>query len=372
MNRYFDNGSTSFPKPPEVAMAMAHYLNHCGGTYGRAAYGKVMDSTRVVEQCRDRVASLLGVTDGSHIAFTLNATWGINAIVHGLKLTEGTVLVSPLEHNAAMRPLFDIAQRGIISIEVLPSLADGSIDLNALSAKQKKNAKLICCVHQSNVNGVIQPVKDLCAWAADVPVLVDATQSAGDVPVMGDEWGAEAVVFTGHKGLLGPSGTGGFYIRHPELLHPFIQGGTGSNSEHFEMPQELPDRFEAGTPNLVGIVGLNAAMEHKPCRQTSQRQWLEWIETLRQIEGIQIYGASSEEHQGNVVSFTHHKMSPSQIAYQLFDKYGIEVRQGLHCAPLAHQSIGTFPTGTVRVALSPYHTAEDLSYLHEAITRITH
>lgn len=370
MNRYFDNGSTSFPKPPAVSQAIGHYLTCCGGTYGRAAYGKVLEATKMAEQCRDRVAAILGVSDAGRVAFTANATSAINTIVHGMNLKGGRVLVSPMEHNAVMRPLYDLEQQGIIETEVLPALPDGRIDPAVFCHPPHRAVKLICCVHQSNVNGVVQPVEALCRWAGAIPVMVDATQSAGYIPVMGDGWGAEAVVFTGHKGLLGPTGTGGFYIRHPQLLHPFMQGGTGSNSEHYGMPQEMPDRFEAGTPNMAGLAGLNAALEHIPQWQITHQQWMDWIEKLRQQDGIRVYGASQAEDQGKVISFTHCTLTPSTIAFELFEKHGIEVRQGLHCAPLAHRTIGTFPTGTVRVALSPYHSMDDLTYLLMAIEQI--
>ncbi len=370
MNLYFDNGSTSFPKPPEVTQAIGNYLTKCGGTYGRAAYGRVQEATMMVENCRDQMATILGVADAAKIAFTPNATTAINTIIHGMDLKGGKVLVSPMEHNAVMRPLHALAQQGLIEIGYLPAHPDGHIHMEALPNQPDKTVKLICCVHQSNVNGAIQPIEALCQWAGDVPVMVDATQSAGYIPVMGDAWGAEAVVFTGHKGLLGPTGTGGFYIRHPQRLQPFIQGGTGSNSEHFDMPNQMPDRFEAGTPNMAGLAGLNAALAHAPQWQITQAQWIGWIERLRQVDGITVYGAMQAENQGKVVSFTHRDMNPSQIAFQLFQTHGIEVRQGLHCAPLAHKTIGTYPTGTVRIALSPYHSLEDLNYLIKAINEL--
>lgn len=370
MNLYFDNGSTSFPKPPEVAQAIGNYLTTCGGTYGRAAYGRVQEATMMVENCRDQMANILGVADAEKIAFTPNATTAINTIIHGMDLKGGKVLVSPMEHNAVMRPLHTLAKRGLIEIGYLPSHPDGRIHMEALSNQPDKTVKLICCVHQSNVNGAIQPIEALCQWAGDVAVMVDATQSAGYIPVMGDTWGAEAVVFTGHKGLLGPTGTGGFYIRHPQLLQPFIQGGTGSNSEHFDMPHQMPDRFEAGTPNMAGLAGLNAALAHAPQWQITQAQWIGWIERLQQVDGITVYGAMQAENQGKVISFTHREMDPSQIAFQLFQTNSIEVRQGLHCAPLAHKTIGTFPSGTVRIALSPYHTMEDLDCLMKGVNEL--
>lgn len=367
MNPYFDNASTTFPKPPQVADAMAAYINGCGGTYGRAAYGRVYEATGIVESCRDRVAALLGVADVANIAFSTNATSGINTVIKGMNLSGGTVLMSPMEHNAVMRPLHHLEQQGVIKTEILPFTSDGRIDLETLTAKPGNNVKLICCVHQSNVNGVIQPVSELCQWAGDVPVMVDATQSAGYIPVEGDKWGAAAIAFTGHKGLYGPTGTGGVYIRNASLTTPLIHGGTGSNSESYEMPADMPDHLEAGTPNMVGLAGLDAALANHPQWQITDDEWFGWIDSLQSINGIKILKANNNEYQGRVISFTLRKHQPSEIAFLLYQKFGIEVRQGLHCAPLAHRTLGTFPNGTARIAISAYHTIDDLLFLADAI-----
>ncbi len=367
MNKYFDNASTSYPKPPQVAEAVAGYINGCGGTYGRAAYGRVYDATSMVERCRDGVAAFLGVANAGNIAFTPNATTAINTIIRGMNLRGGTVLVSPMEHNAVMRPLYHLEQRGDIKIAYLPSHSDGRVDTEALSSVATEDVRLVCCVHQSNVNGVIQPVAELCRWAGKIPVLVDATQSAGYIPVEGDLWGAAAIAFTGHKGLYGPTGTGGFYVRDYSMAEPLVRGGTGSNSESFEMPNDMPDLFEAGTPNMVGLAGLNAALVNHPQWNVTDHQWIAFIEKLRAITGIKVYCANNMQFQGRVVSFTHDKHLPSEIAFNLFSSFGIEVRQGLHCAPLAHRTLGSFPSGTVRIAISAYHTADDLNALLKAI-----
>lgn len=370
MNPYFDNASTSYPKPHQVADAVAGYISNCGGTYGRAAYGRVYEATSMVESCRDALADVLGVADAAKIAFTANATSAINTIIRGMNLKGSTVLVSPMEHNAVMRPLHHLEQQGIIRTEILPCESDGRIDMKALNNRPDSKVALICCIHQSNVNGIIQPVEELCNWGGHIPVMVDATQSAGYETIEGDRWNAAAIVFTGHKGLYGPTGTGGFYLRNPLMIEPLMRGGTGSNSESYEMPGETPDRFEAGTPNMAGLAGLNAALRNHPKWQISKKEWIEWIESLKTINGIKVYSAQQPQFQGFVMSFAHFSKQPSEIAFELFDRYGIEVRQGLHCAPLAHRTLTTFPNGTVRIALSAFHTTDDLTYLRNAISRI--
>lgn len=372
MNRYFDNGSTSFPKPPQVADDIHQYLTQLGGTYGRSAYRRVFESTQKVEACRDALAQLFGTSLSENVSFCANATMAINTIIKGLPLSGKTVWVSPLEHNAVMRPLTVVATRNNITIKILPTHPDGTIDLNALQSIDKSDIGLIIINHQSNVSGVIQPIADIARWAADVPVLVDGSQSAGCLPILIDEWGIDYFVFTGHKGLLGPTGIGGFFARHPERLQTLVEGGTGSHSDSFDMPDVMPDRFQAGTPNMVGIIGLLGALEHVPEPQHSDRDVLQLMDNIRALDGYQVIGASDPSCQGHLFSITHSRLSPSGIAQALYSQFGIEVRSGLHCAPAAHQFYHTFPHGTVRIALSPYHTPNDLNDLCQALDKISH
>lgn len=369
MNTYFDNAATSFPKPPEVALRMCRFMNEEGGTYGRAAYPRVQNATAMVEQCRDALASVMGVSVAEHIAFTSNATTAINAVLLGLNLPRGfRIGVSPLEHNAIMRPLYHLGQTTGIEIVVLPHFSDGCIDVGALKTSGMA-LDMLAINHVSNVNGVIQPVEKLAvlARANSWRILLDASQSLGEIPVDAAHWGLDYVAFTGHKALRGPAGTGGFYAKEPHLISPTIFGGTGSLSQSYEMPDDLPDRFQAGTPNLVGIAGLLAAIENKPAPMHLRSEFLRLLASLRSIDGCTVYSAIEENRQSELFSFAHQRLSPSEIAQRLQDRHGIDTRAGLHCAPLAHRSIGSFPIGTVRIALSPYHTGEDLEYLLKAV-----
>ncbi len=369
-NTYFDNGSTSFPKPNQVAEAMRAFMSEIGGTYGRAAYGRVFKTSWMVEECRGRLSGLLGVSESAHVCFTHNATLAINTVLKGLDLKDAEVLVSPLEHNAVMRPLEMLKTKKNITWRSLPAAKDGTILPEDISRFISSKTRLVIVNHQSNVNGVIQPVAAIKREVGDIPLLLDTAQSLGSVPVCGDEWNIDFIAFTGHKGLLGPTGTGGFFVRNPALIEPLVFGGTGSRSDSFEMPAFMPDRFEAGTPNTVGISGLNAALLHRPLQQWQPADLLTLLDTIRQVPGVRVLSASNPVNQGSLFSLTHRKMPPSVIAQKLFERFGIELRPGLHCAPFAHKHFSTFPGGSARIALSPYHTPGDLEHLALALNSI--
>ncbi|WP_010415932.1 aminotransferase class V-fold PLP-dependent enzyme [Anaerophaga thermohalophila] len=369
-NTYFDNASTSWPKPVEVGKAMDEFLRKLGGTYGRAAYGRVYQTSMIVEQCRNAIGEMLGVSESGNIVFTANATVGLNAIISGLDLHRCEVLVSPLEHNAVMRPLQRLSEKADVTWKLLPAGTDGRIIPEKVPEVISSKTRLIIVNHQSNVNGVLQPVDELRQYTGQIPLVVDVTQSLGNEPVQGDKWGAGFIAFTGHKGLLGPTGTGGFFVRNPEKLSPFFFGGTGSRSESFEMPQFSPDKYEAGTHNTVGLSGLLAALNHRPKQEWTREKFKELIQRLRRIKDVRILGADDFQHQGGLFSIAHSAYPPSTIARRVYDKFGIEIRSGLHCAPQAHKYLDTFPTGSARFAFSPWHTNDDLEKLGDVLEEV--
>lgn len=374
MNLYFDNASTSFPKPQAVVDAITHFMTYVGGTYGRGAYARVVESTTIAEQCRDLLAQRLGSNNSSvNIFFTHNATAASNTLLKGMGLKNCKILVSPMEHNAVMRPLQHLVQNYGITVETLPHDKFGRVDCYQLTHMNLSDVALIVVNHQSNVSGVIQPLGEIKVAAPHTPVMVDLSQSLGAVPCHVDTWGVDYAIFTGHKSLFGPTGIGGFYARRPDTIATAMHGGTGSRSDTFLMPESYPDRFEAGTPNMVGIAGLCTALENVPASQHTFEDFRTLMEQTQQIDGITLHAAVEDTReattsvQGELFSFTHSSIPPSVICQRLFERHGIETRQGLHCAPLAHRTLGTFPNGTLRIAPSPYHTSEDFALLVGAI-----
>lgn len=370
MNRYFDNAATSFPKPEGVGREMLRYLEQVGGSYGRSSHGHALEVSRTIEGVRDQIACVLGAGCPEKVVFSANGTSALNMALRSLVGTGELVFTTSLEHNAVMRPLRALeAERGIRRA-LLPSHPDGLVNVAELPAVVAAKPALVVVNQQSNVNGVIQPLAEIRSCLSGIPLVIDASQSLGAVPIRVDDWNLDAVAWTGHKSLLGPTGTGGLYMRDPERFSPAVYGGTGSRSEEYQQPEFLPDRFEAGTPNIVGLFGLGAALTASPVPGHRQEDWLAFLGELRQLPGVTVLAASDEMRQGSVMSLTHDRLSPADIGERLWRDYGLAVRVGLHCAPLAHRTLGTFPTGTVRLSTSVYHTNADFRYAFQALSEI--
>lgn len=368
---YFDNAATSFPKPDGVAEAIAFYLNECGGNYGRSAHRRSLATARIVERTRGRLAERLGIKKPENLVFTSGATFALNQVLQGLPLAGRQVLVSPLEHNAVMRPLLVLQRTGRTEVKVLPHTPGGLVDLPAITRCLQPSTALVVICHQSNVNGVIQPIRAIKQVLGEIPLLVDASQSAGSQEIRADEWKIDYLALSGHKGLLGPTGTGGLFVHNPAGLPPLLTGGTGSRSDSFEMPEFLPDRYEAGTPNLAGIFGLLGALEDTPEPGYGRADFRFLLERIRTMPGLSLVAAADFGDQGDVFSFQHSALPASAAAAWLEQHHGIACRAGLHCAPLAHQTLGTFPGGTVRLSLSPYHTVRSLDRLGQALEELS-
>lgn len=370
MNTYFDNAATSYPKPDSVAQAMTHYLRDVGGPYGRSSHGHSLNASRAVERARDAVADCLGTSLSDHVVFQSNATTGLNLALRGFLRRGDRVFVSGLEHNAVMRPLHALQQERDVTWEILPSHADGRVDLDALDKVTAAEPALVIINHQSNVNGLVQPLGEISPRLEGIPIMVDASQSLGNRPMKADDWKLDMVAWTGHKCLLGPPGIGGLFIRDPDSIVPLVYGGTGSRSQDFDMPQVLPDRFEAGTLNIVGIFGLLAALENVPERLHSDTDWLGLIVDLRDLPDLRVWASENLSFQGKVFSVRHAGMSVSQMGDRLWRDHRMAVRVGLHCAPLAHKSLGSFPEGSVRFSASPYHSPADFHKVLSALKEI--
>ena len=368
-NGYFDNAATSFPKPKAVGDEIVRYLNDIGGPYGRSFYGRAFEVSGVVEGVRFMLSEKFG-TNADNLVFTSNATYAINTVLKGLDLSNKEILISPLEHNAVMRPLKVLEKNNGVKIKQLSAFADGCVDVNKIEKLLSENTALVVVNHQSNVNGVIQPVAEIKKVIRDIPILVDAAQSAGHVELNIDRDNLDFVAFTGHKGLLGPTGTGGLFIRESEMLSPLVDGGTGSRSESFGMPLFMPDKFEAGTPNIAGIFGLLGALSAEAERNYSKEDFCRLINEIRKIEGYSVVCADSQSRQGELFSIKAEFADCSTLGRTLYDNFNIQTRVGLHCSPLTHRFLKTYPYGTLRIAPSVYHTANDFEILIKALTDV--
>lgn len=376
---YLDHAATSWPKPPEVASAVAAFLARSGNP-GRAGHRLSLEAGRVVYEARETVAGLFGVKDPLRVVFTQNVTHAINVVVRGLLRPGDHVVTTGMEHNAVMRPLRALERKGV-RVTVVPCGRDGSLDPTHVAAALRRDTRLVVLTHASNITGTLLPVAEVAraAHAAGARVLVDAAQTAGVVRVDMRELDVDFLAFTGHKGLHGPAGTGGVIMGEDvdvTDLEPLVAGGTGSNSEREEQPDDMPDRFESGTPNGPGIAGLGAGVRCVLDRGVDAIRAHEMALTdalvtgLRGIPGVTVYGPADARHRTAVVSFTVEDRRVSDIGFRLDEEYGILCRVGLHCAPAAHRTLGTYPEGTVRLAPGPTTTMREIQAAVAAVERI--
>lgn len=378
---YLDNAATSWPKPSAMIQAMNDFNANIGANPGRSGHRLSTDAARVIYDAREGLATLLGIDDPQQLIFSRNATEGLNTILQGLLRPGDHAVTTSMEHNSVMRPLRALVEQGV-ELSVVPCADTGDLCLDTLAAAIRKNTRLIVMTHASTVTGTILPVAQVSELAHDRGLLlcVDAAQTAGCVPldVLRDQ--IDLLAFSGHKSLLGPQGTGGFYIRKglEEQIRPLSYGGTGSRSEFEEHPTFMPDRFEAGTPNTIGIAGLGAGAAYVATigipvirvREITLTGML--MEGLKAIRGVKVYGPHDPARRTAVVSFNVGGISPSDLAFQLDERFNIMARSGLHCAPSAHRTIGSFPEGTVRFSLSPHTTQEEVTTAIEAVKTLAH
>jgi cysteine desulfurase family protein len=377
---YLDNAATSWPKPPEVVKAMVEFLERLGGNPGRSGHQLSVAAGRVVYEAREAVAELFGVPDPLRVIFAQNATHAINLALQGLLRPGDRVVTTSVEHNAVMRPLRALEQEGV-RLTQIPCGSDGSLDPEDARRTIPPGTRLVAVTHANNVTGTLMPVADIAATAhaAGALVLVDAAQTAGVVPIDMPGLGIDLLAFTGHKGLCGPPGTGGLVLGagvDAGAVRPLMRGGTGSRSESEEQPEDLPDKFESGTPNGVGIAGLGAGLQFVQGRGVPAVREHEMtltrllINGLRAIPGVRVYGTMDPARCTAVVSFTAECLRVSDVGFRLDEEFGILTRVGLHCAPAAHRTIGTFPEGTVRLAPGILTTPAEIQATLQAIRQI--
>ncbi len=379
---YFDNAATSWPKPPGVAEAMVRFLNEMGANPGRSGHRMAVEAGRVVYEAREVVAELFNAPDPLRVVFGSNATEMLNLVLRGYLRPGDHVVTSSMEHNAVMRPLRALERQGV-EITVVGCAPDGTLDPDDVLAALRPNTALIVLNHASNVVGTILPIREVAARVGATgrsPLLVvDAAQTAGAIPIDIQADGIDLLAFTGHKSLYGPMGTGGLVIGERvdlERLEPLKRGGTGSRSEYEEQPDFLPDKYESGTLNAVGLAGLKAGIRWvlkqgvEAVRAHEVALTRRLIDGLRAIPGVTVYGTLDPTRQTATASFNIAGMEPSEAGLRLDEEFGILCRVGLHCAPAAHRTIGTFPTGTVRFGLGAFNTVEEVDRALEAVERL--
>jgi cysteine desulfurase family protein len=377
---YFDNPATSWPKPLQVKEAMSRFMEEVGANPGRSGHFLSIEAARIVYETREVLSVLFHVKDSSRIIFTLNATESINLALKGLLKDKDHVITSSIEHNSVMRPLRDLEKRGI-ELTVVPCFGDGTLDPREVEKVIQSSTKMVILNHGSNVTGTLLPIIEVGKIAREYNLLflVDAAQTAGAYPIDVEKDGIDLLAFTGHKSLYGPQGTGGLVIgdriKEKEMI-PLKQGGTGSRSEFEEQPDFLPDRFESGTPNGVGIAGLFAGLQFvlekgvEKIRQNEMTLTQKLIKGLKEIPQVRIYGPERKEDRIATLSFNFSHLSPSNGASRLEKEFGILCRPGLHCAPAAHHTIGTFPEGTIRFGLSAFNTEDEIESAFHAVSLI--
>lgn len=374
---YMDYAATSAVRPPEVCDAVAGFLRGCGASPGRGGYTRSVDSGRIMFRCRRALTRLLGLPgDPGRMAMMFNATHALNTALAGLLRPGDAVVLSDYDHNAVLRPVHRLVAARGVEARRLGGDATGAVDLEE-ARRLLAGARLLVVNHVSNVLGTVLPLRELARLAheAGALVLVDAAQSAGHIPVAMAEDGADLVAVTGHKGLLGPQGTGGLWVREGIEVDPLLCGGTGGNSALRDMPAAMPDHLEAGTPNAAGIAGLLAGIEHVEAegvailhaREAGLKAELR--EGLAAIRGVRVLSPPAPEGAA-VVTLVADRVDPATLAKRLDDEFGVQARPGLHCAPEVHRILGTQETGALRLSLGWASTSADVARALEGVRAI--
>lgn len=374
MSIYLDNAATSFPKPESVYQAVMHAMQEVGASPGRGGHRRSLEASRIVLQARESAAALLSAPDSSRIIFTHSATEALNMALYGTLVSGDHVVTSSMEHNSLSRPLHQLQRQGV-TLTVVPAGPDGWLDPADVTKALTPQTRMIAIGHVSNVSGTIQPLVALAAIArnAGLLFLVDAAQSAGSIPIDVIATGIDLLAAPGHKGLYGPQGTGLLYVSPRVSLTPLLAGGTGSDSSSEEQPAGFPEGFEAGTHNLPGIAGLKAGIDFvleqgvETIGAHERRLVTLAMERLQGVPGVRIHSPQDPDIRGGLLSFTVADCDSSALVFELDQRFDIAVRAGLHCAPRAHRTLGTFPGGTVRISPGWFSTQSDIARFCDAV-----
>lgn len=377
---YLNNAATSWPKPESVGWNMSDFISYAGANHARGSTSpRDMETMNLVLLCREKIADLFRGyedADSRYVTFTSNITESLNTIIRGFARPGMRVLTSSMEHNAVIRPLREI-ERGGVCVEVLPCDSAGVLSGQTVEDALETAADMFVLSHASNVSGTLQDlprIAEICA-RKKVPLVLDSAQTAGEIPIDVEALGLAALCFTGHKGLLGPQGVGGI-VWSPDFASrcaPLIMGGTGSFSHEETHPDVMPDKFEAGTPNLPGLAGLLAALEwvqsQGPQKIHAKKETLTrfLLEELSALQGVELYGPDADTPRMAVVSINIQGMDNAKAAQELSANWSIETRPGLHCSPLGHKTLGTYPQGTLRLSPGFFNTEEEIEHAVSAI-----
>ena len=376
---YLDNASTSFPKAPGVADAVYHYISDCGCNINRGGYDEAYQAEETVLHTRQLLTELFYGPDCRNVVFTRNITESLNVLLKGFLKPGDHVLVSAMEHNAVMRPLTQLQSQGV-SFDRIPCAPDGTLDTAVMEGLLRPDTRAVVMLHASNVCGTMLPAGEVGVFchAHGLKFLLDTAQTAGELPIDMEAMHIDALAFTGHKGLLGPQGVGGFILR-PDmvpLVEPLIAGGTGSVSHEERMPSFMPDKFEAGTMNLPGIMGLHEALCWLKRETIDAVRAHELALTKRFLAGalsipnLRVVGRRDVTGRVGVVSVAPENADPALVADALGQEHGIMVRVGLHCAPNAHRTLGTYPTGTIRFSFGWHNTPRQVDTALSALREL--
>lgn len=374
---YFDNGATSWPKPKEVVEAMNGYMTSIGASPGRSGHRKAFDAARIVFEARETIAEFFNIDDSRNVVFTANATQSLNMAIKGIVKDGDHIITSSMEHNSVVRPLTFLKENSSLDFSMIGNDPKGNFDIEQFKKAFTVKTKLVVVNHGSNVTGRIAPIAEIGRICREKGVLflIDGAQSAGTVDIDMVRDNIDILAFTGHKSLFGPQGTGGLCINGDINIRPMLQGGSGSKSELDHHPEFMPDKLEAGTLNTVGIAGLLAGIEFindiglKNVINKEREMTKRLFEGLSQIKNVIVYGTDLDDKLP-VISFNIKGMRPSDVGYELDKDYHIMTRVGLHCAPHAHRTIGTFPDGTVRLSLSYMNNMDQVETVVNAVREI--
>lgn len=378
MGVYLDNAATSYPKPDIVIDKISDFMKNIGATAGRGAYKSAIAADRLIFDCRNNLCKLFNGKDPSRVIFTYNITDSLNIIINGILKPGDHVITSSLEHNSVWRPLNILKRDRNVEISQTPCTSEGITKPEEVEKLIRENTRLIVFTHASNVLGTIQPIREIGALAKkhNIPFLVDSAQTAGAYPIDVQKDNIDILAFTGHKSLFGPTGTGGFLLNCSSNIKPLKSGGTGVDSKNPYQPDFFPNKFEPGTLNVAGIVGLGEAIKYISNLgveniRAKEDEIIEYaLKKLIQVPGICIYGPRDPKKIVGVISFNIKGMSGEEIAFKLDQEYDIMLRVGFHCAPTAHKVMGTYETGAMRISIGYFNTKKDIDILTAALKDI--